>query len=265
MNGSRYIIYVLAILCGALFAITGYWGEGVIKLIEIVNVLAFGEFYIDASYIFFFLFRFFPLVLFQAILGKEIYTKFCVASVYFFSRQKDKTKWFIMENIKLYGKTVLYLMTLVTSCTFFVSLNSKIEIYKEGVILLSYYLIIHSLWLFSMTLLINILSIVIGSSGAFGIVIGIQISLISYFVLLKQMFDFNERENVEIKIGLLKCNPMSHLVLKWHSSNSTCLNKYLNEFNIYFSLGESIVFFSIILLLKLNAIYVIIYFFKCLL
>ena len=54
-----------------------------------------------------------------------------------------------------------------------------------------------------------------------------------------------------MKTILLQINPLSHLVLKWHSSSIEKLNEHINELGIDFPLHSSMVLFTIIAMLIL--------------
>lgn len=236
----------MGVLCGGLSGLSSFGEMEEVSLIMMVKVLSFGEFQIDATYLYFFLIRYFPFLLFQAFCGVSLYRHFCTASVYFFTRVENRDRWYLKETGKLFLYVIVYLLALFISYFFCVNWKYHIVINKEGILFCLYFLVNQTLWLFSMTLLINLLSICWGSSTGFLIVAGLQMTWIAYYAFLEDVLVFYQTDNIKWKILLLQINPLSHLVLKWHSSNIESLHAHINELRIDFPLSSSILVFTMI-------------------
>lgn len=239
----NYKSLLIAIVCGILSGIPFLYTGEVTSLLDVINKLSFSEFYIDATYIAKFFVWYFPLMIFQIVWGTYIYRHFCTASVYYFSRLKNRITWFAGEIPKLYLYILLYLTVLLVSCMLPMLLFRGIVVDSNSIIILIYYYVIQSLWLYITTMLINILSIKWGSSIGFVLVSGVQIFFIGMFAPLQSILNFDVPENLEFKSRILKLNPISHLVLNWHSSSVSELNGEINKFDILFDLNESVVLF----------------------
>ncbi len=192
---------------------------------------------------------YFPLIMFQILWGTYIYRHFCSASVYYFSRCSQRRAWFLKEACYLYLYVLAYLVTLLFVGTWAVGVSEPIHYDKEALPLLAYYLLIHSLWLYFTTLLINVLSIKFErSEGGFLVIGSLQVLCVAAFFTYQQLFErFAEISADTGEIVLdgsvamqVIINPLSHLVLSWHSSSVQSIDKWINEFNIAFDLNLSV-------------------------
>ncbi|MCD8118835.1 MAG: hypothetical protein LUE29_05035 [Lachnospiraceae bacterium] len=50
-----------------------------------------------------------PIFCFELIFGISLYQHYCTCSVYYFSRQNNRSKWYLMESAKLFGYTAEYM------------------------------------------------------------------------------------------------------------------------------------------------------------
>lgn len=129
------------------------------------------------------------------------------------------------------------------------SIRDRFVIGAVDLVFLLYYLTYQSLWLFTMTLLINLISIKTGSSNGFLAVAGTQFA----FVALENVLNFSEPiVPLEMRVLLIKLNPLSHLILKWHSSDIEELEQHINSFQIEFPMWKSLVgmlVFSLVVLI----------------
>lgn len=202
--------------------------------------------------------RYFPFLIFQILFGTYIYKHFCSASVYYFSRCQNRVKWFLKEALSLYPLALLYILTMVVIGVIIVGINNNIIFDKESFILLLYYLLIHSLWLYSTSLLINILAIKFESSLAYSIVAGIQLTFLGMLLLWDEVLPLHDTYNLERNARLLQLNPIAHLVLPWRSSMIDAVNIRINEYldffmidwsKISFELNNSVLLFTIVSIL----------------
>ena len=162
------------------------------------------------------------------------------ASVYFFSRNINRIKWFLEESGKLYINTVLYLIVFNLVGISVTSLFIKVTIDEGVLLLIIYYILIHSLYLFFSTLAINVVAIISSSEIGFIVVEGIALlQMAMYLMLGKQIKD----DIIEgINLFMLKSNVIANLIFPIHSSHIQNVNKFINEKGIDFDLNFSIIY-----------------------
>jgi hypothetical protein len=159
--------------------------------------------------------RLLPYNVFQILVGITIYRHFCTASVYVFTRFTQKVRWYFRQILAVVATSILYLLVLVATAIALTLIRYDVAFDMIGMSLMLYHVAIHSLWLFSMTLLVNLLSILWGSEFAFGSVIGLQ-----GILLVCLHFAYNALKNASgswIHQFMLTVNPMTHLIMGWHT------------------------------------------------
>lgn len=189
--------------------------------------------------------RYFPFLIFQILFGTHIYKHFCSASVFYFSRCQNRAKWFLKEAISLYPLALLYSLAMVVAGLIVAGINNRIIYDRESFIILIYYLLIHSLWLYSTTLLINILAIKLESSMAYTIVAGIQLTFLGLLLLWDETLPLHGTYNLERNARLLQLNPIAHLALPWRSSFIESVNSRINEYLDFFMIDWSVIDFEL--------------------
>lgn len=197
-----------------------------------------------------------PFILFQMLFGTYIYQHFCTASIYHFTRINNRIKWFLKESVNLLIYCVSYVILLVVFTTVFFEISNTLTYDKESFIILVCYVLINSLFLFFITLLTNILSINFKSHVGFMISNGFVLACISIFIYWDDKLAFYKTENINIEDiqsdgKLIQLNPISHLVIKWHSSNIETVNERINQFGINFDLYSSVVLFLLLSILTI--------------
>lgn len=229
------VIITIGIVGGILQAfsfINPYFGE--ITLSELVLQLsgARGEFPLGNSLneMLEFSERLLPGFVFSAFAGKMLYQHFCTASVYVFSRQTNRTKWYMKIVFRIFWDVMLFYMIFMGTAIIVTVWRYQLIVDEVGINLAFYHYFIHSLWLFSMILLINFVSTFIGSGSAYLFVIGGQLLLIALLSL-----DILE----EIPI-LRAVNPIAHLVLSWYRSKNAAYENVLVCRYPYFDLTRSL-------------------------
>lgn len=240
-----------ALLKCALIAI--FWGgfqslyfigwETELLLSDIILVFGFSDVEIILVYIIDLSIKLLPFFLYQIVFGTYIYQHFCSASVFYFSRCPNRIKWFVIESVKLYMIAFIYPLLMVVSATGMASITNHIIFDGTSFLLLFYYVLVHSLWLFLTAILINIIAVKLDSSFGFIIVVSLQLACVSLLLLWENVWPLVDSPDVVKHVLLLKFNPISHLILSWHSSSFTELNDRLNYFQIDFSLNTSVVVF----------------------
>lgn len=165
-----------------------------------------------------------PLYVFCAFSGTNLYRHFCTASVFVFSRQPKRIKWYVHELISLFISVLVYQIVFTVVAILMTNWKMRIEIDLNGIVLLVYYLAIQSLWSYSLSLVINLLSIRVGSDLGYALGIGIKMVLITLLTAS----------------DLVAVNPVSRLIFGWHKSENPLLNLVLDNteyaLDIHFSL-----------------------------
>lgn len=194
--------------------------------------------------------RMIPSFIFEAYLGIELYHHFCIASVYVFSRYSKRLRWY-WKKIFIIGINVcIFQMVLIITIIVITIFRYRLRIDNAGLILLAYHFGIHVLWIYAITVLINLLAIYWGSSLSFIISIGIQ----SVFITLLR---YEETIEGYLKTGfyssgfLLKMNPIAHLIIGWHNSKSESVNKALHASCQMMNLNDSLLFYLVVLIIIL--------------
>ena len=255
------LVLLFGVLGGALLAISfvnPYSGK--ISLSEFVLQLSGsrGEFALGLSMfeLVSLITRMIPIYLFEIYFGTALYRHFCTASIYVFSRYPKRIRWYLHETLSVGAIACLFQIVILATAIFLTIIRFQLQTDWVGIVLLAYHFIIHTAWLYSMTLLVNLLAISIGSSASFMVVFGIQIVSIT---LLGCMGTFQKYMDTTAFFDiLLIINSISHLILGWHSSNYEAINQRLNSPYLMLDLKHSILLiiaFSVIITL-LGALFV---------
>lgn len=186
-----------------------------------------------------------PEFLFELYIGTNLYRHFCTASVYVFSRTANRLRWYGRECLVIFGEAVLYqsvylAVVIAVACC-------RYAVVWDGWPVLVLHAVLHILWLFATTLLVNVLAIQMGSGGAFGAVLGGQLVLITLLALQKLL-----EPNPDVFTIAIRLNPMAHLVLGWQSSSLAGLNVALHAPWDILPLGGSLAYTAAVSLLALT-------------
>lgn len=218
---------------------------------KIIQMLNFG---VDVSFqpvaLIMLILNMFPIFVFQFVYGTYIYRHFCTASVYWFSRCPHRSRWFIKESFFLWGLSCIYAMCFYgTGCS--ISFwGWKTKWTGWTVLFFLYSVTILALWLFITTMLINVLSLYKGSMFGFGCVAAWQLACTGILQLWNNILSFENGIDILKKGILLKINPISHVVLCWHSSKILIFDEQLCGLPITFPLSESVVYMLIMAILS---------------
>ena len=156
--------------------------------------------------------RMIPDYMFELYIGIELYRHFCTASVYVFSRTPNRSRWYIREVIEVAVAVLGYQIIKMFAAMSVTFLRYQIEPDHFGFFLLVFHIIVYSLWVFNVSLLINLISIKYGSNNAFIWIVGIQIFMTALLELV-QIFE----SNLTLTKIFLNVNPIAHLVVGWHT------------------------------------------------
>lgn len=227
------LMFLLAVMSGlylSLMYISPYNGK--IALSEAILQLSGsrGRFELGLSYseLVSFVMCLFPEFLFELFAGIMLYQNFCTASIYIFSRYPHRVKWYVTEVGYLGGLVCLYDLLLLIVTLLTTAVRYELWIDRTGLLLLVYHFWIHSLWVYVMTLMVNLLATFWGSSTAYALVISFQLVCV---VLLKLSVWF---------AGAVVANPIAHLVLGWHRNIGTYMDMDLSGSLVIFLLVGAI-------------------------
>lgn len=134
-----------------------------------------------------------------------------------FSRYPRRTRWYLKEVLGLGGCVCLF-QAIVLAAVILVTLGRyQLQMDSAGLTLLLNHFLIHSLWAYTMAVLINVLALYCGSSTAFAWTAGAQIICI---VLLNVGDAVVRHANGSLTYkDVLAWNPIVHLVLGWHQDD----------------------------------------------
>lgn len=142
------------------------------------------------------------------------------------------------------GAVCLFSMLLLATAILTTAVRYKLLADNAGILLLTYHFIIHSLWIYVMTLSVNLLAIYLGSSSAYAWVISVQLVCIVLLNLIDLLVRYCDSrltyENAVI------WNPIAHLVLGWHGSSLKGVNQVLTSSDIRMDLNGSLILFFLL-------------------
>lgn len=254
MKNAFYCI-ALALICGLLH---GIWimSSADVSAMTILTDYSLGRFEITATGLVELTISFFPFILFQIVEGVNVFKYFCVAGIYVFSRCKKRNVWFLREAAKMLLTAFSYSIVWFGSGLLIAQIRGELAVEPDFWCIFIYQIVIMTLWLFFITLLINLLAIWFGSYP--GTCAGIVLQLLCVGILL--LWDENgilslrpDADGLLTHIFLLKCNPVAHLFLAWHSVANPELNAYLEVYQIDLQLYESVIYMGALVLLALIA------------
>lgn len=220
-----------------------------ISLSDIIFQFSFLKEFIQTPYIVDIALRFLPYFVFQMLFGTFIYQHFCSASIYYFSRCGNRITWLLREALSLYCNTLVYLSCLIAGGVITARVTHTVIFDIESLVLLFYYLLIYSFWLYLTALLINVLAVKFNSSTAFIMTAGIETACIFLLTLWEKILPLDNSKFAGRNLILFKLNPISHLVLSWHSSFYEKLNIKINIYSISYDLNLSAALFMVLSIL----------------
>lgn len=237
-------LYIVAILFAILTTLT--YGRGVNSGSRLIYMWGYGSSVMQLSAVANFIAIYFSVIFFHIFWGNYIYKQFCTGAIYYFSRCRNIKTWYIKKCLKLYIHTFGYLLTIIVVSVFtaFIS-NPEFVLDSTFVTMLMVYIIIQSLFVFSTTLGINIVSIKIASSNGFIYVESLVLFLVATFFVLGNQF-FSDGIITKDKMQILKMNPISYIIFCVHSSKIKGINEIVNYYDIQFDLSQSILFYFIL-------------------
>lgn len=181
-----------------------------------------------------------PYILFELYMGVSLYRHFCTASVYVFSRTPNRVLWYEKECATLLTAVLFYQLVLLASAIAVTCCRYEVVWNEAGFAIMTIHAVFYALWLFAMTLLVNVLSILVGSEFAFTVAFGGQAVLITLLALLRAL------EGSRAYAAVRAINPISHLIIGWHTSPLEWLGRSLHAPEPALSLSISLVILTLI-------------------
>lgn len=175
-----------------------------------------------------------PTFLFAMMLGTEYYQHFCIANVYIFSREPRRTTWYMIEAFWIFVQTLVYECVVMAVTLLLAAVFQNLDFSTTGIQLMLMHIGLYTLWLFGLILLINTLSILLGSEYGFLISFALQI------LQLALLYWPNDEGFNPISSYL----PIAHLVTFWHTSTNDTLTEVLSQKIQIFSFAESFLLMS---------------------
>lgn len=169
--------------------------------------------------------RMFPLYLFQFMFGCGMYQHFCVSGVYYFTRQPSRFKWYCREILHIFVQAALFSVILLCAGIMVIRIRTPLLMDNTAISLFILYLLLYTLWLFSMALVINCIAIKLGSNWGFLITGGGQILALSILLIFADKELYASGQRMEQAQFLINLNPVAHLVLGWHRGINFMMEK----------------------------------------
>lgn len=182
-----------------------------------------------------------PCFLFELYMGTNLYRHFCTASVYIFSRNPNRTLWYLKECSVILAFSFIYQTVLIISSYSVACYRYNVVWNYSGFVLMLIHIALYGLWLFAITLLVNVVSLLLGSEISFAVILGGQAAMIALLAFLK-IFEYNYKL-FSIAVNM---NPISHLVVGWQSCDIEWLNNTVRPNEIALSLSFSFLYVFLI-------------------
>lgn len=177
--------------------------------------------------------------LFELLYGNRIAGHFGIASAYYFTRQVDTDRWFLKEAGKLFGITLIYVLAYYVGRLGIVFWGNNYRVTDKSIMAVLALVLCVTLYLYIFTLLVNVLAILWDGTAAFLTVASLQLAALGALAVIA------DRRLRSLLGGLpVKANPISHIMLSWHSSNYW--TRYMNKFHLHFPIGQSFMYFAVL-------------------
>ena len=166
--------------------------------------------------------RLIPILAFQALAGIRLYRHYCVASVYVFSRIPRRTSWYLRQVGSIAAWAATYQLFTMMAVIAVAAVRYELVPDDFGVRIFLLHFLVCFLWTVATTMAVNLVAVWRGSDGGFLFVAVVQAALIAAFALLNHFSDDPRLQSLIVRV-----NPISCLVLGWHSSKSSELSAIL--------------------------------------
>ena len=246
-------VLLLGCLCGILCVFSDMVNMEEISLSQIILRTTFSQTWYHAGFIMSIMKMFIPLLLFQILCGSMIYRYFCCASVYYFTRNASRRKWFLLECAKLYLTCLSFLIIMILTGAAALLLVGKVTIDSSVVWIGGYYLLIYSLYLFGFTLGINVLSLAWNSTAGIAVPAIIQIMGIAFYTMMSQFADPVTGYLAADRAWMVYINPFAQLAFGIHTRNGKPVFSIFGPQEFPFELNMSVAYVGIIAIFAVAA------------
>ena len=186
-----------------------------------------------------------PMIILEYYGGTLIYKRFCISSVYVFSRCSNRKKWMISETVILF---IYLLFANVLSVFIAVSISAirfSLLIDLLGIYVLFGHVYIYSVWIFLICYSINVMSMYKGSALSFDVIMVIQFFLIGIIGIIEPLSGLVNKDILKV---LIYFNPISHLIIGWHNDVEELIYNDNSLFCGFASIKGSILYISLLLI-----------------
>jgi hypothetical protein len=191
-----------------------------------------------------FMLRLVPGYVFEIYFGTALYSYFCTASTFVFSRYPNRVRWYFGEILSMAATVYLFQFILLLTALITTGIRYQLQIDTAGIFLFAYHLVIHAMWLYSMALAVNLIAIYHGSGTSFLSVLIVQTICVTLLWALGTMERYYGA--FHFRGVWLNFNPMAHLVLGWHGSSLETVGQSLNPPYPGFNFGHSFLFLFVL-------------------
>ena len=194
-----------------------------------------------------FVMRMFPSYIFIMIFGTHLYNHFCTASVYVFTRQANRLTWYVKEVFQLLLYTFCFQIITAVSVVLTACCRYEVIWNSAGFLLLLLHVVLHCFWVFSLTLIMNLVAMKLGSNMGFLVVAVVQMGCITLIGMMQVV----ERtaENIQVLNTMILINPITRIIIGWHGSSNLMLRDALHSRYHVLFFSHSLVTLGIISLL----------------
>lgn len=221
MYHKKWVVILLGIISGGCISfgfVRPY--EEVITLSELVLQLSGsrGEFSMSCNLVELtgFMLRMMPNYILILLWGSKLYSHFCTASIYVFSRCPNRIRWYRKALLPLVKAICVFELLFLSTIVITAVLRYEVIFSVKGFFLLGYHALIYTLWNFTLVLLVNIIAMKLGSSMAFTLVMVIHMTCTAALSIIEILTKIKAQQNtIEV---FLWFNPVAHMVLGWHRS-----------------------------------------------
>lgn len=183
--------------------------------------------------------------LFHVQMGNFVSEHFNGVGVYVFSRTKKRGKWYGRELVYILTASILYMLFLVVLAVGVTFCFDSKGLEMKHILILCVYVLTWGLYLFASTVLINVVSVLMGSSKGIFVVEILHLFLLSH--LCMQITGFMEKESYQWEKVFV--NPISFLHFGIHSCDVKDVDAFINTYGVENSLYLSPVIWGLISIL----------------
>lgn len=131
----------------------------------------------------------------------------------------------LREILHIFVQAALFSVILLCAGIMVIRIRTPLLMDNTAISLFILYLLLYTLWLFSMALVINCIAIKLGSNWGFLITGGGQILALSILLIFADKELYASGQRMEQAQFLINLNPVAHLVLGWHRGINFMMEK----------------------------------------